>query len=423
MPITPAEENSVLECYAKFEAVKELLEDDISEDSPSKSEFTNVSTNHPVFKDLYLQVRVSQQKYKCKFVPGQVTEAEFNSPGSSYRYNDTWLLELKQTFKKVNKDVVNFLDNWAQPVDQNNEEKIKVAVVEEISRIVEKINLECFHVSSTLDSTFKKLYSVTEINPNQSQVYTNLQQQLVTVIDQNVPSLFYALAQLDGAQGHEDVKKAQTQFSAFENKEKARLYELIQLIAEKTAFVSSPVSHVSSPKFESIHLKKVDPPCFSGLEIDFPDFYRKWNAIVGPANLPAEAEIDRLRDSLPNNVKEMLVGVTTVIKAWDILNKRFGDKELIATKLKAELKSLKFSEKLDYERVIALVIKVRSLVSRLESMNASEALKYDGEFISAVYFQLPDRQKCKWLEYNKTTYSDKWSALVAFLDIAHDQAV
>ena len=195
------------------------------------------------------------------------------------------------------------------------------------------------------------------------------------------------------------------------------------MIAEKTAFVSSPVSHVSSPKFESIHLKKVDPPCFSGLEIDFPDFYRKWNAIVCPANLPAEAEIDRLRDSLPNNVKEMLVGVTTVIKAWDILNKRFGDKELIATKLKAKLKSLKFSEKLDYERVIALVIKVRSLVSRLESMNASEALKYDGEFISAVYFQLPDRQKCKWLEYNKTTYSDKWSALVAFLDIAYAQAV
>ena len=50
MPITSAEENSVFECYAKFEAVKELLEDDISEDSPSKSEFTNVSTNHSVFK-------------------------------------------------------------------------------------------------------------------------------------------------------------------------------------------------------------------------------------------------------------------------------------------------------------------------------------------------------------------------------------
>ena len=54
--------------------------------------------------------------------------------------------------------------------------------------------------------------------------------------------------------------------------------------------------------------------------------------------------------SLPVHVVDMLVGVTKVTKAWDILNKRLGDKELIATKLKAELKNLSITESLDYEK-------------------------------------------------------------------------
>ena len=55
---------------------QELLEDDVKEESPSLSEYKNVSSNLPTFKDFYLVVKVSQQKYKDKFVPGQITEAE-----------------------------------------------------------------------------------------------------------------------------------------------------------------------------------------------------------------------------------------------------------------------------------------------------------------------------------------------------------
>ena len=80
--IASVEEINIVECHAKFVALKELLEDDIEESSPSQSEFINVSANHPVFKDLYLQLRVAQQKYKNKFVPNQITEAEFNAPGN-----------------------------------------------------------------------------------------------------------------------------------------------------------------------------------------------------------------------------------------------------------------------------------------------------------------------------------------------------
>ena len=208
----------------------------------------------------------------------------------------------------------------------------------------------------------------------------------------------------------------------FENQEKTRLYQIVHLIAEKISF-SQTSSARSSHKSESIHLKKAEPPKFSGEETDYPEFHRKWLAVVGPANLPEEAEVDRLRDALPKDAMEMLTGVSKVSKAWEILSKRFGDKDLIATKLKNELKGLTFKEKADHEKVIAIAIRIRSIVTRLESLQASDALKYDGEFVSAVYFQLPDRQKSKWLEFDKKLHPDKWTALMEFLEDAYEKAV
>ena len=119
----------------------------------------------------------------------------------------------------------------------------------------------------------------------------------------------------------------------------------------------------------------------------------------------------------------MLTGISTTAKAWDILKKRFGDKDLIATMLKNELKGLSLTAKTDHEKIINLVIKIRSLVLRLETLGASNALKYDSEFISAIYFQLPNRQKTEWLKYDKSVYSDKWTAIMAFLEEIYEQAV
>ena len=186
---------------------------------------------------------------------------------------------------------------------------------------------------------------------------------------------------------------------------------------------SSTLKSDSFAKTSAVHLKKVDPPTFSGNEVDFPEFERKWLAIVVPAYLPEEAEIDRLRDALPDEAKDMLTGINKISKAWDVLKKRFGDKDLISTKLKNELKSLSSTAKTDHEKIINLVIKIRSLVSRLETLGASDALKYDGEFVSAIYFQLPDRQKTEWLKFDKSVFSDKWSAMIVFLEEIYENAV
>ena len=423
--VVSSEENNLIESFARFKGLRELLEEDVAEVSPSDAEYSNVSSNHPAFKELYLQVRVVQEKYKGRFVPSVVTEEVFNEEASPYKYNDLWLEGVKTDFKRVNKAVVTFLDSRTSTESTNQEQKFNAIASEEVTKLVTKITQESGQVTKTVDDTFVKLQSVTEINPNQSQVYSNLQQQLLGVIDEKIPAMINALRDVAGPPQQAAVKKVEQDFSAFENQTKTQLYSLVHLIAEKTAFGSQPSASGGSaaPRRESIHLKKAELPKFSGDEVEYPEFHRKWLAVVGPALLPEEAEIDRLRDALPKNAKEMLTGVSRITKAWDILDKRFGDKDLIATKLKNELKNITFKEKTDHEKVIAISIKVRSLVSRLETLKAADALKYDGEFVSAVYFQFPDRQKCRWLEFDKSTYPDKWTALMEFLEDAYDKAV
>ena len=77
--------------------------------------------------------------------------------------------------------------------------------------------------------------------------------------------------------GHsEEVDQAVRDFESFESTEKTRLYSLVQLVAEKIDVTPVPSSGpISTHRSEALHLKKVDPPTFSGLEVDYPDFYRK----------------------------------------------------------------------------------------------------------------------------------------------------
>ena len=426
---TSSEEIALIEQIAKLDGLRELLEDDIAEANPTQANYSNVEANHPPFKQLYLDVRVAFRRYKNKYMPSAVTEEQFNAPDSSYSFNDAWMLETKQTFQRVNNSIVTFLIPTPSSNSDSQEEKLSVIAKFEFDRIATKVKSDSKQLTSALDESFKTLQSVPNINPNQSQIHSSHQQNLMSVLDDKLPALLASLSLSASPAEADQVQLAYTTYTALEAQEKPRLYNLVQLIAGKTMFVpvqSSGFSSSAKPasaRPETIHLKKVDPPKFSGDETDFPEFHRKWLAVVAPANLPEEAEVDRLRDALPKDVKEMLTGVHKRDKAWDILTKRFGDKDLIATSLKNQLKNLSFKDKSDHERMISLTIKIRSLVSRLESLGASEALKHDGEFISSIYFQLPDRQKSKWLEFDKTSHPDKWSAIMQFLENSYEIAV
>ena len=141
---------------------------------------------------------------------------------------------------------------------------------------------------------------------------------------------------------------------------------------------------------------------------------------MAKANLHEESEVDKLMDSIPPDAADQLYGVTKKSKAWEILDKRFGDPKIISMKLKAQLKSIQSEGKSDPARVIFLAIKVRTIVIKLEALNMSVALEHDSEFLSAVYCALPDKHQTRWLDYTKT--SNHWQDMMKFMERAYDQA-
>ena len=132
-------------------------------------------------------------------------------------------------------------------------------------------------------------------------------------------------------------------------------------------------------KKNKLFLKKIEPPKFKGDPVEFADFKRKWKSQVSTANLPTEAELDRLRDSIPKQGSKALYGEKDMTKAWKILDNLYGDKDLISSILKNQLKNIKPTGKHDYEIVIDLVTDVNNIILRLTALGMESVLAVDGE--------------------------------------------
>ena len=60
-------------------------------------------------------------------------------------------------------------------------------------------------------------------------------------------------------------------------------------------------------------------------------------------------------------------------KAWKILESLYGDKDLIANKLKSQIKNIKVKGKHDYDIDIELVTDVNNIVLRLKGWSMTRA--------------------------------------------------
>ena len=169
-------------------------------------------------------------------------------------------------------------------------------------------------------------------------------------------------------------------------------------------------------------LRKVDPPKFTGDILEFPEFKRKWAANVTRENLEEESELDRLRDNVPESAKKMLIGEKSLSNAWKILTTMYGNKTMLANKLKGKLKSIKSQGREDYDVIINLAIEVKGIIKSLTEMSMQEMLKYDDEYLSAIYKALPVRERDKWLNFDKEDYGSQWEAMEIFLEEIREKA-
>ena len=75
---TSAEELALIEKEAKYEAIKEVLDIDLEEESPSQAKYINVAAKLPKLEEHYLNLKVAFKKYRRKIVPSVATEENFN---------------------------------------------------------------------------------------------------------------------------------------------------------------------------------------------------------------------------------------------------------------------------------------------------------------------------------------------------------
>ena len=362
------------------------------------------------------------------------TETAFNAdieeegePRPAFPHNDAWSSD--QMTRYV--DIRDLLEDALEAAERSTEEP--EATKDEVNLVVEEFKAECKGIVASVSKLKLEIenHGDKQMAANVAMNYENIIDKLQSRIKQDVRDKLNARLGLKDVADDADYTgpKMITKFGSFSEEQITELDYCSMMLARKymprveevkpsTDVVVATTSH-QKPK-EQVFLEKTRPPKFNGDDVEFPEFFRKWNSQVHKANLPEETELDKLRDAIPKTAKDQLYGVTKLDEAWNILKIRFGDEMLISKKLKSQLKSIQSDGKSDPERVISLKIKVRNIVTRLEAMGMGAALTHDSEFLSAVYCALPDRHKVRWLDTTKT--KDRWTDMLTFLDRTYEQA-
>ena len=380
--------------------------------------------------DMLKRVCKSQDEFNSvETVDGQST--------SAYRFNDTFLNEQFERYMQIRDSLYDSLDQLTLPAGDTatpGEPSIDVELaIEEIKGDMNSLDASIVKLREEIES-----YAISEMPVHVAKGFDSVIEKLNKKIDTELKTK--VMSKLAISKESQDPAYSNTLlrtiFGEFSQNKKTLLNECTMLLLKKVvgvkledrnsangaATVTEDMESMSlsyKPR-EQVYLEKTKPPKFSGDELDFPEFKRKWSSQVSKAYLPEESELDKLRDAVPREAKDQLYGVVKLEKAWNILTKRYGDKLLISKKLKSQLKGIQCNGKSDPEKIINLKIKVRNIVTRLETLEMHAALTHDSEFLAAVYCALPDRHRVRWLDYDKG--EDHWSAMLEFLDKAYEQA-
>ena len=384
-------------------------------------------------------------KKNCK------TEADFNADEEGvplFKYNDSWsekqfilYVDVRDTLEDCLEEQITSA-NIVQNAAENKSVYDADFVIDEIKTDMQNIKSSVMKLKSEIEGSADSVMTVTVCKG-----YENLILKQSNKLDTDLKQKVMSKLATDIESSDPDFSNAnlRVKFKEFNETMKGELDSCSMLLVKKSLDISSdgkpspdPVITTTLPSDgllptdgleslslgtrprEQVFLEKTKPPKFSGDDIEYPEFKRKWLSQVTKANLPEETELDKLRDGIPKDARDQLYGVVKLSEAWVILDKRFGDKNLIAKKLKTQLKGIQCIGKSDPEKIINLKIRVRNIVTRLETLGMEAALTHDPEFLASVYCALPDRHRVRWLDFEKE--NDHWKSMLSFLDKAYEQA-
>ena len=349
-----------------------------------------------------------------------------------YEHNDAWMEKIEEEYFALIDKSDDKLEILAKQKSDQSEQEAKPDLMEpkfvaeelKLRKLFEgqmKSEKQAITDSITLNSTTVSALASNSIGSSQGQAFRGSLHDISSRMDDKLQKLYEQLLKL---LRDEEVETFQTEFLEFINMQRARIDSIEMAIVAKTK--EAPVAAFAGRSGHSgsghTYLKKVEPPKFSGDLLDFPEFKRRWHANVTRENLEEESELDRLRDNIPDTAKKMLIGEKSLESAWKILTKLYGNKTMIANKLKGKLKNIKSSGDEDHDIVIGLAVEVKSIVKNLTELKMQDMLKYDDEYLSAIFRAMPSQTRNDWLKYDKDKFDSVWEAMEKFLEEAHEIA-
>ena len=381
--------------------------------------------------------------WKCYKADLDIDDAEFNKVDtevSTYPYNDTWFKDTKFAYFELLEKSDEKLQEMDKPDDDENvkEKKVEKEIEQKVQlekkladNLGNQIETLTQDITASIDKISGEVRKMDDGGESVSRVQSlkadlNTLDNKIDVILNNLYNQY--VCHLSDS----EILEKESMRATFAKQEKLKISSILMMLSKKAK--ESIQTSLSTPGANSnvgsggggrdqTYLKKADPPKWLGDPLEFADFKRKWVNQVSTAKMPPETELDRLRENIPVQAAKALFGETVMSKAWKVLENLYGDKDLIANKLKKQLKSIKVKGKHDYDVIIDLVTDVKNIVLRLKALEAEEMLHVDNEFLSAVFRVLPSTSQTKWLDFDKSLDRSKWAAFMKFMEVARDQAL
>ena len=423
-------EKKLLQSHSMFESLSEMVSKACDPVRPTlvKSLAKNREKLDQSYQEMYHDFKVFKE---------EVNDPKFNDKDENganiYERNDSWFKTVKEEYfdlvEKSDEKLEELLGQVSAKMsleskpDTKVEEEVKAAQEVKVRKLlVSQFSTEkkAIHDSVTLIVNTVAALQESSISSAQAQGYRSSLLDIFSRINVRLQKLAEDLIRVsEDAEG----KVVQNELADFSSLERARVDSMEMSLVTKIKEVASSTVRSSGQSGSShTYLKKQDPPRFGGDILDFPEFKRRWGSQVHSEKLEEQSELDRLRDNIPDAAKKMLTGEKSLENAWNILTKLYGNKTMLANKLKAKLKNIKISGREDHDIVINLAIEVKGIVKSLTEMKMQEMLKFDDEYLSAIFRILPAQHRTKWLEFDKMKHSSTWEAMEAFLDDAHEKA-
>ena len=416
-------EKNMLKSIAAYETIYSLVSKSVSADKRSVKTLQKWRNS---LDDKFIELSCDWREYKEGSNLDQSHFNEINEDGPVIKHNDAWFNEIESKYIELCERADNMLD---EPIITSNKDEVKEQGIEAKQKDIRLRDIllaqiesetECIEQGATKLAEEVSNLPAASIDP---QKVESLLLKCSSFTDRLNIGLQGLVLQCLPLMDETDVKEKSEMHNAFLAKLRGILSNISCKVVEKSApkaVVSAPLSAVTSK--EQTFLKKIDPPKFSGDIIDYPDFKRKWRANVSNAHLPVEGELDRLKDNIPEQAAKLIFSEVTMESAWNILDKMYGNKTMIASKLKNQLKAIKPVGQEDHDIVINLAIDVKTIENRLTELNLQTMLRYDDEYLSAVFKALPSSERLEWLKYDKSSYPFEWDALLGFLEQAREKA-